>query len=193
MVILRSLAFIKLCWLWLWYQSWGPFYLYQLTLIPAWISNHGHCKMWGEILIHCQTSMVVPLKFGNGWINLFHTFDNGCNHLSMLGLKLNHVSKRDPWWVLTPIDMDVRWSYSHNKVPLLTRYSIYKDFGGMLFFHCSITTHDIINCFWWFGNYFEPSHHLVINGVSFVSLNLKVDSTFAIVYEKNYTDHVRLL
>ena len=30
---------------------------------------------------------------------LFHsTLYNGCNHLSMLGVRLIHVSKRGPWW-----------------------------------------------------------------------------------------------
>ena len=29
--------------------SWGPFYLYWLTLIPAWISNYMPSKMWNEI------------------------------------------------------------------------------------------------------------------------------------------------
>ena len=27
----------------------GPFYYYGLTLIPAWISNHMHNKVWDEI------------------------------------------------------------------------------------------------------------------------------------------------
>ena len=27
----------------------GPFYQHGLTLIPAWISNHIHYKMWDEI------------------------------------------------------------------------------------------------------------------------------------------------
>ena len=27
----------------------GPFYLHGLTLIPVWISNHTHYKVWDEI------------------------------------------------------------------------------------------------------------------------------------------------
>ena len=38
-----------------------------------------------KLLIHSQSSKVQPLNFGNGWIS---------NFLSMLGLKLIHVSKR---------------------------------------------------------------------------------------------------
>ena len=29
--------------------SWGPFYWHSLTLIPAWISNYIHYKVWDEI------------------------------------------------------------------------------------------------------------------------------------------------
>ena len=42
-----------------------------------------------KLLIHSQTSTAAPLKFGNGQVT---TLYNGCNYLSMLGLKLNHVS-----------------------------------------------------------------------------------------------------
>ena len=41
-----------------WHLKWshkltgGPFYYYGLTLIPAWISNYIHYKMWDELLIH---------------------------------------------------------------------------------------------------------------------------------------------
>ena len=38
---------------------WGPFYWHGLTLIPAWISNSIHHKLWAEI-------KVQPLKFRNG-------------------------------------------------------------------------------------------------------------------------------
>ena len=44
----------------------GLFYLQELTLIPAWISNYIHDKMWMKLHINFQTSMVQPLKFGNG-------------------------------------------------------------------------------------------------------------------------------
>ena len=39
----------------------APFYLRGLTLIPAWINNYIHYKVWDEI-----TCTVQPLKFGNG-------------------------------------------------------------------------------------------------------------------------------
>ena len=44
------------------------------------------CRM--NLLIHSQTSTVAPSKFGN----------QGCDYLSMLELKLIHVSKTGHWW-----------------------------------------------------------------------------------------------
>ena len=37
--------------------------------MPAWISNYIDYKVWVELLIYSQTSMVAPLKFGNGISN----------------------------------------------------------------------------------------------------------------------------
>ena len=31
------------------HKAWGPFYWHGLTLIPAWISNYIHYKVWDEI------------------------------------------------------------------------------------------------------------------------------------------------
>ena len=66
-----------------------------------------------KLLIHSQISTVAPLKFGIpklqrlhrwslGWMsNSTPPFYNWFDYLSMLGLKLNHVSKRGPWNLLT--------------------------------------------------------------------------------------------
>ena len=43
----------------------GPLYLYGLNLIPVWIHNCIHYKMWVKLLIHSQTTTVQQLKFGN--------------------------------------------------------------------------------------------------------------------------------
>ena len=40
-----------------------------------------------KLLIHTQTLMVQPLKFGKGYVISSHTF---------MGLKLIHVSKKGP-------------------------------------------------------------------------------------------------
>ena len=44
------------------------------------------------------TTMVQLLKFRNGW-EIHPTFYRACANLSMLGLMLNHVNKRDSWSV----------------------------------------------------------------------------------------------
>ena len=44
-------------------------------------------------LIHSQTSTVAPLKFGNGYVISSLTL-LACEYISMLGLKLIHVSER---------------------------------------------------------------------------------------------------
>ena len=73
----------------------GPFYLHSLTLIPTWINNHMPRKV-GDGITHPIPNFHC-LSFG---INKeLHSY-NGCNCLSMMGLKLNHVSKRGPWCVI---------------------------------------------------------------------------------------------
>ena len=49
-----------------------------------------------KLLVHSQTSVVQPFKFGNGQVISSHTSYNRCHYLSTLGLKLNHFSKRGP-------------------------------------------------------------------------------------------------
>ena len=53
-------------------------------------SQSKYVPQWTKLLIH------VPLKFGNGlWIISSHTkIYDGCNYLSMLGLKVIFVDKR---------------------------------------------------------------------------------------------------
>ena len=68
---------LTLCSLWSLLLTW-------FNLIPAWISNYIHYKEWDEI--------TYPFLNFNGC-----TLYWACDYLSMLGLKLNHVSKRGPW------------------------------------------------------------------------------------------------
>ena len=60
-----------------------PFYLHGLTLILAWISNQMPSKVLDEITYTFLNFIYPPVC-------------NGCNYLSMLGSKLNHVSKEGP-------------------------------------------------------------------------------------------------
>ena len=43
----------------------GPFYYPILTLIPAWISNYNHYKVWDEITYPFPNFNGQPLTFGN--------------------------------------------------------------------------------------------------------------------------------
>ena len=60
--------------------------------ITAWISNYIHHKMLVKLLIYSQTSSAGPLKVENGWI-IYHTLYWARDYLSMLGLKLIHVTE----------------------------------------------------------------------------------------------------
>ena len=73
----------------------GQFSQHDLTIIPAWISDYINDKVWGQIINHSQTLTVAPLKFGN-WIVVSSYIYWACNYWSMRGLKLIHISKRDP-------------------------------------------------------------------------------------------------
>ena len=72
--------------------------------------------MWEEI-----TYPFLNFNGSNRW-NLgmdkwFHpTVYNGCNYLSMLGLKLNHVSKSGHWQHMQVIDLE-HWTYSTGEFP----------------------------------------------------------------------------
>ena len=91
-----------------------------LTLIPTWISNYTHHKKCGmKWFTHSQTSTVQSLTFGNGLISsqIYWVFD--C--LSMLGLKLIHVSESGPWWcfILTYLWLGPEYSRKIWSIPWL--------------------------------------------------------------------------
>ena len=44
------------------------------------------------------------MKFGNGYVIQYPTFDWACNYLAMLWLKFIRVSKGDPWSLVTSTD-----------------------------------------------------------------------------------------
>ena len=51
-------------------------YIFGIIVIPTWISNYIHYKVWVKLLIHSQTPTVQPLKFGNGLVISSHTFSD---------------------------------------------------------------------------------------------------------------------
>ena len=70
-------------------NSWGHFYWHGLTVITTWISNYVHYTVWVKLRIHYQTTRVQLLNWSIFHQRLYWT----CDYLSMLGLKLVHVSK----------------------------------------------------------------------------------------------------
>ena len=64
-------------------------------IIPAWISNYVHYKVWDEIIYQFPNFNGCTVEFGNGWVISSHIYW-ACDYLCILVLKLNHVSKRGP-------------------------------------------------------------------------------------------------
>ena len=86
----------------LWHVFWGLLendvgricYIW-LTLIPACI--HMPSKVWDEISYRFPNPNGCIVEVWE-WIGSSIPHLNRCNYLSMLGLKLNHVGKRGPWY-----------------------------------------------------------------------------------------------
>ena len=73
-------------------QTLAPLLLTWFNFNPSWKSVG-----WSYLFI----PKLQRLHFWSlGLDKKFHsTLSNGCNYLSMLRVKLNHVSKRGPWWI----------------------------------------------------------------------------------------------
>ena len=65
-----------------------PFSYHDFTVIAAWIINHTPSKVWDKI--------TQSLPNFNG---VYSTLYDGCNYLTMMGLKMIHDSKRGQWIV----------------------------------------------------------------------------------------------
>ena len=72
-----------------------PFTITWIKLFPAWISNYIQYKVLYEIIYPFTNLTVAPLGFGNGCI-ISSILNWTCDFLSMLELKLIHVSKFCP-------------------------------------------------------------------------------------------------
>ena len=83
------------------------FYKHGLTIIPALLSNYIYHKAYVQLLIHSQTSTVVPLKFGNGYIISSHALQ-GIWLLTRVSIKIGPcwkgsysvVEKRIVWYTV---------------------------------------------------------------------------------------------
>ena len=68
-------------------ESWCPLSGHSLILIPVWMSNNIHYRVWDEITYPFPNSTVQPFT------TVYWTRD----YLSILGLKLTMLAKRGPW------------------------------------------------------------------------------------------------
>ena len=75
----------------------GPFNLYGLTLIPAWISIHMGCKMGDEITYPFPNFKGCSDEVWDWISNFITTIYNWCYHLSIAGYKLTDVNKMVSW------------------------------------------------------------------------------------------------
>ena len=66
----------------------------KIPFFPA--ERAGDNKMWYKITDPFQNFNSAGVEVWE-WMNKFITLYNGCNYLSLLGLKLIHVNKRSPW------------------------------------------------------------------------------------------------
>ena len=76
-----------------------PFYKHSLTIIPTWISNHMHNKVWDEITNPLPNFNSCTIKFWELINNFTPYFIMVYYYLSMLGFNLSHVSKGGPRWL----------------------------------------------------------------------------------------------
>ena len=82
-------------------DSIGLVHQHGLTLIPVWISNRIPSKMRDEINHPLPNFNVCTIEVWEWMNSLDPRLCNEQNYLSMLGLKLNHVSERGSMWCLT--------------------------------------------------------------------------------------------
>ena len=74
---------------------WGPFYQHDFTLIKAWISSYMLSNVWDEITYSFSNFNIMIVKV-LGMDTQFHpTFYFGCNNLSTLWSKSNHVPQEE--------------------------------------------------------------------------------------------------
>ena len=78
-------------------STWHPYFWHRLTLIPAWISNYIHNKVWDKITYPFPNFDFSTIEVWE-WISYFYsTLYWACDYLYMLRLKLIHVSERGHW------------------------------------------------------------------------------------------------
>ena len=85
------------------------------TNIPAWISNYTHYNVWDEITYSFLNFNDCTVEV-HDWISNFIPHFTGCDYLSMLGFKWNHVSKSGPRWCRQYLGRQWRQNWHHDSV-----------------------------------------------------------------------------
>ena len=111
---------------------------------------------------------------------------NGCNYLSMLGLKLNHVSKRGHWCVRI-------WDTTQTSIisagtvlcaNMILTYSVHNH-ATIAVLIGSRFNYELINCLWKGVGY-----HIVVLGYHKFSLQATIDHHGPSIYSGHYTTSV---
>ena len=90
-----------------WYNSWAP--LLSWFNFNSSMEKNNHMSSKKCYKINDSFPNFKCAKFGNG----FHpTLHNWCNHLSILGLKLDHANQLSSWWACI-YDISWRTELSH--------------------------------------------------------------------------------
>ena len=125
-----------------------------MELVIRAVSNCMTGKVWDEInLSIAKLQRLHRLSLGmDKWFHPTHY--NGCKYLSMLGLKLNHVSKRGPWYWM----QNRRLPYSTN-VDILLELCNYRNLPIASRCKYIVATQYPQ---WWYGFYFmhERENHI---------------------------------
>ena len=75
----------------------GPLYKHELTVFPLWRGNYIYCNMWDDIIYPFPNFNDATDEVGEGILRYFILqFYCAYGYLSMLGLKLTHVSEKGP-------------------------------------------------------------------------------------------------
>ena len=116
----------------------SPFYQHGLTFIPAFINNYFHYKVWDNF-----RGCIVEVRGCNPspyWV---------CDFLSMLRLKLNRVSKKEPQvWErhLYLLNMNVIWIGKQCFCNDVNQRTLAKNITEIMFYTCAKYTHiELIN------------------------------------------------
>ena len=108
---------------------------YQLAVLLTWnnfdpgINNINSHKCEMNLLVHSQTAKDSRLKSGNN--KQFRSMlCIGCYHLSMMGLRLIHISKKGPWHGFIFIISCLSWDFeslnaARSSIPIALELNIY--------------------------------------------------------------------